>query len=95
VRTRDPAAAFLRAFGQAVRERRVALKLTQEKLGFESGLDRTYISGVERGVRNATLKVVFRLSTALDLDPADLLADTRAVGGGVAARGRLAADRPR
>ena len=94
MRTRDPAAAFLRAFGQAVRERRTEMKLSQEDLGFRSELDRTYISGVERGVRNATLKVVLRLARALDTDPADLMADARAAGSS-GSRGRVAADRPR
>jgi len=39
--------------------------LSQEELGFDSDLDRTYISGIERGVRNPTLAVILRLSKAL------------------------------
>lgn len=96
--TRDPGAAFLRAFGRAVRERRTALNLSQEDLGFRSELDRTYISGIERGVRNATLKVVLRLSTALGTDPADLMGVARTLAGGKGEwvkRGRMAGDNPR
>lgn len=70
---RDPGAAFLRAFGIAVRERRSEMKLSQEKLGFRSKLDRTYISGVERGVRNATIRIVVRLAAALGTTPAGLM----------------------
>ena len=36
------------AFGAAVREFRVQLGLSQEALGFRCGLDRTYVSGIER-----------------------------------------------
>lgn len=95
--TRDPAAAFLRAFGRAVRERRTRMKLSQEDLGFRSEMDRTYVSGVERGVRNATLKVVLRLSAALGADPADLMAEAQALRtkAEAGARGRIATNRPR
>ena len=39
--------------------------LSQEELAFRSELDRTYVSGVERGVRNPTLKTMLRLAQAL------------------------------
>lgn len=94
--TRDPGVSFLRAFGRAVRARRTILELSQEDLGFRAELDRTYVSGVERGVRNVTLRVVLRLSTALGVDPADLLTDVRAIRAAPApSRGRIASDRPR
>jgi transcriptional regulator with XRE-family HTH domain len=57
--------AFLRRFGAAVRAERVARGLSQEDLGFEAGLDRTYVSGVERGVRNPTVATIFVLAKAL------------------------------
>jgi len=64
--------AYLVAFGQAVRRRRERLGLSQERLGFESGLDRTYVSGIERGVRNPTIRSVARLAFALRTTPAKL-----------------------
>ncbi|WP_286829589.1 MULTISPECIES: helix-turn-helix domain-containing protein [Kordiimonas] len=42
-------------------------------LGFESGLHRTYVSGVERGVRNPTIEVLEKLALALDVSIADLV----------------------
>ncbi len=69
-------AAFRRAFGGAVRTFREKCALSQEKLSFESGLDRTYISGVERGVRNPTIEVIQRLATALQTKSSKLFALT-------------------
>lgn len=61
------------AFGKAVRRKRERLGLSQEKLGLEAGLDRTYISGIERGVRNPTLKTIWRLADTLSTTPSALL----------------------
>ena len=57
--------AFLRRFGAAVRAQREGRGLSQEELGFEANLDRTYVSGVERGVRNPTVVTIFALAKAL------------------------------
>ena len=66
--------------GRNVRELRTGLGLSQEDLAELSGLHRTYISGVERGVRNITLSVVQALADALRVEPAALL--TRPKRGG-------------
>jgi transcriptional regulator with XRE-family HTH domain len=42
--------------------------LSQEALGYRANLDRTYISGVERGVRNITLDSLEQIISALDMD---------------------------
>ncbi|MHC5352353.1 helix-turn-helix domain-containing protein [Metapseudomonas furukawaii] len=55
-------------YGQAVRRHRELLRLSQEELANRSSIDRTYISGVERGVRNPTLQVMQRIATALGSD---------------------------
>lgn len=52
-------------FGSAVRTRRTAAGISQEKLAERSGLHPTYISMVERGVRKPTLDVAFRIAKAL------------------------------
>ena len=69
----EQARAYLQAFGKAVRRRRARLGLSQEQLGFESELDRTYVSGIERGVRNPTVKTLLVLATALKTKPSNLL----------------------
>jgi transcriptional regulator with XRE-family HTH domain len=48
---------------------------SQEALAFESGLHRTYISGIERGVRNPTIEIVAQLAETLAVPASDLLAD--------------------
>ncbi len=77
--TRDPGGIYLRAFGRAVRDRRTAAKLSQEDPGLRADIDRTYISGVERGVRNPTLRMIVRIAAALGADPSDLVAAAHAL----------------
>ena len=48
-----------------VRARRTALGLSQEALAHEAGIDRTYVSQIERRVRNLTVTMLGRLATAL------------------------------
>lgn len=59
--------------GRNVRRIREELGLSQEQLAFETELHRTYISGVERGVRNPTVLVIDRLAEALRVSPHELL----------------------
>lgn len=60
-------------FGNALREARKALGLSQEDLALICGLDRTYISGLERGRRNPTLKVILLIATKLGMTASELL----------------------
>ena len=46
---------------------------SQEALAAEAGLDRTYVSGIERRVKNPTITVVERVAVALNCRPGDLL----------------------
>lgn len=62
----------LAVLGQNVRRRREARELTQEKLAEKAGLDPTYISGIERGLRNPGIKNVARLAKALGFTTAEL-----------------------
>ncbi|WP_075322250.1 helix-turn-helix domain-containing protein [Acidithiobacillus albertensis] len=59
-------------FGEAVRKVRTAIGLTQEELADRSGLDRSYIGGVERGERNPTLTVIEKIAEGLGVTLAEL-----------------------
>lgn len=70
-------------FGRRLRELRLASGLSQEALADIAGLDRTYISGCERGRRNVSLENIYRLSKALGVTPAALIsADASHAGKG-------------
>jgi transcriptional regulator with XRE-family HTH domain len=71
---RSPAHA---AFGDAIRTLRKQRGLSQESLALKCGLDRTYVSGIERGVRNPSLTNIFKLAAALEIGPAELFARTQ------------------
>lgn len=62
-----PAPSISRHFGLAVRTRRLAAGISQEKLAERAGLHPTYVSMIERGVRNATLDVAARIAKALKI----------------------------
>ena len=47
---------------------------SQEDLAFRADLHRTYVSGVERGVRNPTIVIVQKLAEALEVEARDLVA---------------------
>lgn len=68
----------LAVFGLKVRQVREGKKLTQERLAELAELDPTYISGIERGVRNLGLLNLLRLAKALDIPAAKLLEGVKA-----------------
>lgn len=63
---------ILLAFGARVKKLRLDKQLSQEKLAQTCDLDRTYISGIERGVRNVSLLNINKLAVALEIPPAEL-----------------------
>lgn len=66
-----------RQFGSTVRCRRTAAGLSQEKLAEKAGLHPTYISMVERGVKNPTLDVAMRISKALKVPLPQLIEEAQ------------------
>lgn len=62
-----------RIFGRAVRELRARRSLTQERLGYVSGLHRNYIGAIERGEINQTFRIMLKLAKGLDVPLAELI----------------------
>jgi transcriptional regulator with XRE-family HTH domain len=47
--------------------------VSQEQLALDSGLDRTYVSLIERGVQSPTIRSVVKLATVLDVKPSEII----------------------
>ena len=62
-----------KAFGQVLRDLRTKRNLSQEKLALEGGLDRTFISLLERGLRQPSLITIFQISKVLNLSPDEVI----------------------
>jgi transcriptional regulator with XRE-family HTH domain len=58
--------------GKRIKSLRLESELSQEKLGEITGLDRTYISGIERGVRNPSIKNIEKLAKAFNVRISEL-----------------------
>ena len=61
------------AFGTVLRELRNKVGFSQEQLALDCGLDRTYISLLERGLRQPTLSTLFALAKSLNAKPSKLI----------------------
>ncbi len=66
---------ILIALGKLIKGKRKDRGLSQEELGFLTNLDRTYISGLERGVRNPSLTALVSLANGLNITVSELLND--------------------
>ena len=64
---------ILETFGRLIQSIRNDRGLTQEKLAELAGLDRTYISSVERGLRNVSILNIVKFANALSVSPSSLL----------------------
>lgn len=60
-------------FGKNVRTLRDAAGFSQEELAFRAGMKRGYLSDLERGTRNPTVRALGRLASALNVPPSRLL----------------------
>lgn len=75
----------LKALGEAIRTRRGEIEgLSQEGLADLAGMHRTYVSEIERGLRNPSFRNLFKLASALDVPLSELVA--QAEGGAVASK---------
>lgn len=64
---------LVRLLGENIRRERIARSLSQEQLAFDAGMKRTYLSDLERGTRNPSVRALGRLAEALNMDAGDLL----------------------
>ena len=63
----------LESFGKLIAERRRVLGLSQENFAERADLDRTYISGLERGVRNPSLTAIVKVAKGFGITTEELL----------------------
>jgi transcriptional regulator with XRE-family HTH domain len=63
------------SFGLILREKRKDQGFSQEALALEAGVDRNFVSLLERGLNQPSLSTVFKLADALNLKPSDLVMD--------------------
>lgn len=63
------------AFGQVLRQLRKSKKISQEKLAEMSKLDRTFISLLERGLRQPSLSTILQLAQSLQVSPVEMIAE--------------------
>ncbi|AYN97419.1 XRE family transcriptional regulator [Pseudomonas sp. LTJR-52] len=61
-----------KVFGRRLRDIRLAAGMSQEELASRAELDRTYVSGCERGKRNPSLKTIAKLAKALKINLTEL-----------------------
>lgn len=60
-------------FGEVLRDRRLALDISQEELAFRAGIDRTFVSRMERGLRQPTVTSLIALGAALGISATELV----------------------
>jgi transcriptional regulator with XRE-family HTH domain len=60
------------AFGNSIRQLRAERDMSQTELSALTGLDRSYISGIERGERNPSLTNVFKIARALGVTASEI-----------------------
>ncbi len=69
----QPHSGVEKAFGEAMRKSREKLGISQIALQTRTGLDRTFISDLERGVQCPSLRTVLRVAKGLSINPANLI----------------------
>lgn len=65
------------AFGDAVRAFRREQSISQEELAYRSGVDRSYMSSIERGEQNVGLMSVARIAQTLGVSIAELMLEAK------------------
>ncbi|MBA5639475.1 helix-turn-helix transcriptional regulator [Duganella sp. LX20W] len=61
------------AFGVVLRSFRKKAGLSQEQLALEAGVERNFVSLIERGINQPTIRIIFKLAAALQVDPSAMM----------------------
>jgi len=67
-------------FGEIIKQLRIKRNLSQETLAFNADIDRTYISDIEKGERNISMQVAFKLANALQISFSELIKEIESHG---------------
>jgi len=70
-------------FGEVLQRYRASAGISQEELALRAGVDRTFVSRLERGVRQPTITTVISLAEALNVSAADMVRETERAHQGV------------
>lgn len=65
------------ALGAAIRSARKQCQISQEDLAHRAGVDRSYMSSIERGMQNPGIVTILHIAQALDMTAADLMAEAQ------------------
>ncbi|MDN2698348.1 helix-turn-helix transcriptional regulator [Janthinobacterium sp. SUN073] len=65
----DPAIAY----GQVLRVLRKEAGMSQEQLAFAADIERNFVSLIERGINQPTVRVIFKLASALQVSPSKMI----------------------
>jgi transcriptional regulator with XRE-family HTH domain len=66
-----------KVFARNLRHLRKVRNLSQEELAYEAGIDRTYVSALERQIYSVSIDTLAKLAKVLQVDPSELLVQTR------------------
>lgn len=65
-------------FGEVLRRYRTDMNVSQEELAFRAGVDRTFVSRIERGIRQPTITTIVGLGLALGVSATELVREAEA-----------------
>lgn len=79
VTTRPPTPDIGSLFGEVLARYRVGAGISQEELALRADIDRTFVSRLERGIRQPTITTLFALAEALGVNAADLVREVESI----------------
>lgn len=66
---------ILKKFGQVIVEKRHQIGISQEDLAYDSGLARSFVSEIERGIKQPTLTTLFQLASSLETSASKIVTE--------------------